>query len=411
MKQNINSGNLNRIKEELERRLIVLRYSEATTKNHMRIFGWVEEYLKGYGEQSYSKESGQRFIAEYMLQAHHAPTQFTNAKTVVRRMDEIVENKLFAPCFRKPEPECAPRFFVWREKYLEHLVKRGFKETTAANHKRGTVKLLNCLPDTVVSLEKLTSVDLYNAFTQYKWTNGDYIASRGFLVFLFESGATMVDLSVCVPRPRRPQPLPSVYSGDEVSRLLSVVDRTTHMGKRDYAVILLAAYMGLRSSDTANLSFSDIDSKSKTIEIVQVKTGNPVKLVMNANVEEALLEYIHDGRPKSSSDKIFLNSQAPYAPLAAASGYDIVRRNFIRAGIAAQGRRRGTHALRSSFATALVGKGVPYAVVQEALGHEDPESAKHYVRIDVRRLRMCALDVPKPTGAFAALLGDLEGVL
>ena len=54
---------------------------------------------------------------------------------------------------------------------------------------------------------------------------------------------------------------------------------------------------------------------------------------------------------------------------------------------------------------------IPYAVVQEALGHEDPESAKYYVRVDIRRLRMCALDVPKPTGAFAVMLGDLEGVL
>jgi site-specific recombinase XerD len=67
--------------------------------------------------------------------------------------------------------------------------------------------------------------------------------------------------------------------------------------------------------------------------------------------------------------------------------------------------------LRASYATSLINKGIPYAIVKEALGHDDPESTKHYVRVDIRRLRICALDVPKPSGAFAVMLGDLEGSL
>jgi site-specific recombinase XerD len=215
--------------------------------------------------------------------------------------------------------------------------------------------------------------------------------------------------------------LPSIYSGDEVKRLLSSVDRASASGKRDYAVLLLASHLGMRSSDIVGLSFKDIDYTAKTIKIIQVKTARPLTLIMNGEVEEAIADYIQNGRPHSSSDKIFLCSRAPYSPITAACGYAITRRYFDHAGIAAQGRRRGAHALRASYATALVSKGVPYTVVKEALGHEDQESAKYYVRIDVRRLRMCALDVPKPMGAFAVMLepdvrrtlgsGDPEGVL
>jgi integrase len=202
-----------------------------------------------------------------------------------------------------------------------------------------------------------------------------------------------------------------VYTGEEVARLLSSVDRTTDIGKRDYAIIILAAQLGLRSSDIVNLSFKDIDKKAKTIEITQIKTSQPMTLVLNSDVDEAITDYIQNGRPQTSSDKIFISSKAPYVPLGASSGYAIVCRRFSLAGIASQGRRRGAHSLRTSFATALVRKGVPYAVVQKALGHEDPESAKHYVRLDARRLRACPLDVPKPAGAFAVLLNDLEGAL
>jgi site-specific recombinase XerD len=412
MKQNTKHGNFNWIKEEFEHRLIVMRYSEETIRQQMRVFGWIVEFHEGYGEKNYSKAMGRRFIAEYQLQVDHVPKLFVCAQRVVRHIDEILENKQFMPRFNEPKPSgCPPHFIDWFEKYLEHLAKRGFSKSTITTRERYVGQLLGRLPATVLSLQKLTAADLYSTFAQAEWPDVSFSTARCFLRFLFENGATKADMSACVPNPRRPKPLPSIYSGDEVSRLLSSIDRTTNMGRRDYAFIMLAAHLGLRSSDIVNLSFEDIDHDTETIEIVQVKTEQPIKLVMNGDVGEAIDDYIKDGRPESSSEKIFLSSRAPYMPITAAAGYGIVRHYFSLAGISAQGRRRGPHALRSSFATALVRSDVPYAVVQKALGHEDPDSAKHYVRVDVRRLRVCALDVPRATGALAVLLNDLEGAL
>jgi len=416
MKQRNENSNLSKIRDEMERRLIVMRYSKVSAKKYMQILGWVENYLNAYGETNYSKESGRRFLAEYPLQSKHSQTQFKIARTVIRRIDEIVENKMFTPCFRETKNECPLRFSALHEKYLENLVKRGYRKSTAIGRKMYSARMLSLLPETVLSLETLSAADLYNIFTKHEWPTVGLVASRDILSFLYEINVTKTNLSECVPRPRRPRALPSVYSGDEVKRLLSTVDRSTSLGKRDYAVLILAAHLGLRSSDIVGLSFKDVDYKAKTIKIIQAKTERPVMLVMNSEAEEAIRDYIQNGRPQSSRtegshDKIFLGSQAPFAPLCAGSGYAVAQKYFYLAGIASHGRRRGAQSLRASYATALIAKGVPYAVVQEALGHEDPESAKYYVRVDINRLKMCALDVPKPIGSFAVMLNDLEGVL
>jgi len=423
MKEEKPSSNFSRLRSELERRLIIMRYSKVSTEKYMKVFGWLEDYLYGYGETNYTKELGQRFLIEYPLQRIHSPSRFKEAQVTIRRIDEILENNLFTPRLCKANSECPARFTGLRDKYIKSLVIHGKRERTIIMRKRYAERLLSRLPETVLSPEELTAADLYEVFTKHEWPLVGLVTARNFLSFLFESGGTKTNMSVCVPKPARPRSLPSVYSSDEVKRLLSSVDRTDSLGKRDYAVLILAAYLGLRSSDIADLSFKDVDRAAKTIEITQVKTGRPLKLVMNREVEEAIDDYIKNGRPQPpsgepravdatpSKDKIFLRFRAPFSPLTVGLCHAIAHKYFNLAGIAAQGRRRGPHALRASYATALVAKGVPYAVVQEALGHEDPESAKYYVRVDARRLRMCALEVPKPTGTFAVMLGDMEGAL
>jgi site-specific recombinase XerD len=410
-KQGSEASNIDNIRKELERRLLVLRYSPDTISGYLLFFRWLREFLEGYGEKDYSKESGQRFLNEFTLQAHHTPSCFNRAKILIYRVNEIFDGKSFAPRFCEPKSECPQQFSAYYELYCEHLKRLGFTRSTINCHKRHIGRLLSWLAETVPSLSNLTSADIYEALTSHAQPVDFMFSAKRFLHYLFESKVTNTDLSACIPKTRHPQPMPSVYSGDEVSRLLSSIDRTTSAGKRDYAILLIAAKLGLRSSDIVSLKLQDIDHDRKTIDIVQVKTGKPLTLVLNADVEDALDEYIKHGRPKSENGFVFLGTRAPYSPLCAGSGYSITQRGFDRAGIPAAGRRRGAHALRMSYATALVTKGVPYAVVSEALGHDDPESAKYYVRVDVRRLRLCAINVPKPSGALAVNLMDMEGRL
>ena len=118
MKEKKLSGNLSGLRSELERRLIVMRYSKVTTQKYLMIFGWVKDYLAGYGETAYTKESGRRFLTEYTLQSVHSPIQFKSARVTIRRLDEILENKPFTPCFRETKHECPPRFTASCDTYL-----------------------------------------------------------------------------------------------------------------------------------------------------------------------------------------------------------------------------------------------------------------------------------------------------
>lgn len=408
MEQDRKNGNLSQIREEFRHRLSAMRYSDWTAQSYSHIFNWVEKFLIGYGEPSYSKEWGRRFLAEYLLQPGYKPSQYKIARIVIRKMDEILEGREPELYQHGPKAEWPSRFASHYDGYFACLAARGLKTSTIKNHERYTSQLLFQLPTDVNAFEGLTAGHLYAAFKNWDAPGSKLSTARSLLVFLFEAGVTGTDLSVCVPSPRRPEPLPSIYTGAEIERLLSAINREDSIGKRDYAVLMLAAYTGLRSSDIVSLSFTDVDYAGKAIRIVQTKTSNPVTIVLNDNVQEALDDYIRNGRSASAYEKIFLSSKAPYRPLSAKACYAITKRWFGYANIPSQGRRQGPRALRASYATALITKGVPYVVVKEALGHSDQESSKYYVRADVRRLRSCALDVPKPSGAFAALLDDLE---
>ena len=88
---------------------------------------------------------------------------------------------------------------------------------------------------------------------------------------------------------------------DEIQRTVAQVDRSTVMGKRDYAIILLSVRNGLRGSDIINLKLTDIDWRGGEIRLIQKKTGNPLALPLLPDVGEALKECILNGRPDSHS--------------------------------------------------------------------------------------------------------------
>jgi site-specific recombinase XerD len=411
MKRNKNE-NMNALKEKIKQQLIAYRYSEGSYAQYMQIFSWLEDFMSEYGEIEYFPNLGFKFITEYRLNPQHYPSFFGKAKILVRRLDDIVKNKDFSMRLPFPLPSVPPQFQEWYKKYCDDLKKANCKQSTLASHKRYTARILDGLAEKVPSYDKLTAADLYEFFTEHESlpTHTCSVARR-FFSFLFKNNVTQIDLSVCAPRPRLPRALPSIYTKDEINKVLAAVDRSESIGKRDYAVLLLASYLGMRSSDIVNLSVDNIDFTNKNISIIQLKTLTPQTLVLNAEIEESITDYINNGRPRSESNKLFLTSKAPYTPIVAGVCFSITEKYFKLAGVETQGRRGGPHALRASYATALVDKGVPYAVVQEALGHNDPDSSRHYIRTDVRRLKNCALDVPKPTGAFAVLLEDVEVIV
>jgi integrase len=219
-------------------------------------------------------------------------------------------------------------------------------------------------------------------------------ALRCFLRYLEEKGVTQRHLSLAVPSSgaRKTLVIPTITFQEEQD-ILSVTARSTAMGKRNYAMLLLALRTGLRSIDIANLKLLDIKWKTGTIEIVQEKTGRPLILPLLDEVGNAIADYILNGRTDSNEPYIFLRTQAPFQKLSRHSAcYAVSCKIMHDAGIRqGDNERKGFHCLRHSLAARMLAQEVPLPVISSILGHGNPESTRTYLSTDLEHLRLCAL--------------------
>ena len=226
---------------------------------------------------------------------------------------------------------------------------------------------------------------------------------RNFIKYAYDQKLLSADFSERIPRYRSvSQPkLPSTYSKEEIVRLLKSIDRSASIGKRDYAVILLAARLGLRASDISRLKFENLNWKNSSIELVQLKTGKALTLPLLADVGNAIIDYLKHGRPKSEEAFIFLTERPPFGHFPSSNVVThIVQRAFRRTGITITGRRFGPHALRHSLGFRMLQESTVLPVISEVLGHKSSESTRFYLRIDLQSMQQCVLDIPPVRDGF-----------
>ncbi len=193
--------------------------------------------------------------------------------------------------------------------------------------------------------------------------------------------------------PRR-EKLPSIYTCDEVLEIEGVVDRSSPVGKRDYALLLLATRLGLRSSDIAGLVFSNLDWDKNLIHLSQYKTKREIELPLLPDVGEAIINYLQYARPLSLAPNVFLTACAPYSPINRLIINGAISRIIIASNVDISNRKFGPHAMRHTLATRLLENGTPLPVISEALGHTSSQTTMTYLRVDLNNLRHCALGVP-----------------
>jgi len=193
-------------------------------------------------------------------------------------------------------------------------------------------------------------------------------ALRSFFRYLRHRGAIATDLAGCVP----PVPnwslstLPRFLPAAAVERLLKRSDRKTAVGRRNYAILLLLARLGVRAGEVIGLSLDDIDWSSGQITI-RGKGGKSAQLPLPADVGAALAGYLRYGRPRSATHRVFLRHRAPLVGFANSSTISsIVRRALKRAGI--ESTHTGAHVLRHSLATRLLREGSSLDEIGELLG-------------------------------------------
>jgi integrase len=183
-----------------------------------------------------------------------------------------------------------------------------------------------------------------------------------------------------------------VLNDDDLARLLAAVDRSSAIGRRDYAVLMLAARYGLRPSDIRQLRLEDIRWRQGLISIRQAKTGRPLVLPLLPDVTAALIAYLRDGRPPTPARQLFIRHRAPFEPFVPANNLHAIMRTALhRAGLAARPGRRGLYLFRHTLATRLLAAECPIKTIGDVLGHVSSDTTMEYANIDLHGLRRVAL--------------------
>lgn len=404
--------NLLELSSQLFTQLLSQHYSQSTLASYKSALNKISRYMQTNNLNDYTKEIGSHFLQEWEQQNNLSSSRWHNyLRTITHRLNDVLDEKPYIRMHSSKDLIYPVVFGSQLDDYLSFMKKSGNRESTI-NVRRVYCTQLLCSFESqgLTSLSELQPNHIYNAFISASSKEGFCEKIPGFLNYLYREHILDKNYSPLVPKYATPQILPTVYTDEEMKRLLNAVDQSTPIGKRDYVILMMASRLGLRASDICNLLFKDIHYKTETIEITQVKTGILLVLPLLPEIKTALDSYLLERKTLNGSQYIFLCNSAPFLPLSRSALWSITTKYFNSAGVDTTAKKHGPHSLRSSFASSLIRENVPYSVVQEILGHEDPNSTKHYARIDIEHLRIYALEVPAPAGAFAQYLDGNGGI-
>jgi|CXWL01.1.fsa_nt_gi site-specific recombinase XerD len=218
---------------------------------------------------------------------------------------------------------------------------------------------------------------------------------RAWLRFLFVTGRCKQDLASSVALPPSfafSQP-PRALPWSTIRQFGKGIDRSTPIGRRDYAQYLLFCAYGLANAEVIGLKLEAIDWDAGILHIRRVKTGATVDLPLLPVVAKAMVAYLQHGRPQTSCRNVFVRHTIPFGPLSRGTVGARVGCWAERAGVEAP--FLGTHLFRHSFATCQLERGTPLKVIGDILGHRCCQTTGIYVRTALARLRQLSLPVPK----------------
>lgn len=314
----------------------------------------------------------------------------------LRRDGVVPAEKISTPRFT-PAEECAQAY----EQYLRET--RALANATVINYLPFIRDFLKGrFGDGRVALSRLTACNVLRFVQsqarrlQLRRAKLMTSALRSFLQYTRFRGEVTVDLAAAVPVVANwsMPSIPRAIAADQVRQLLASIDRRTAIGRRDYAILLLLARLGLRSGEVAFLELDDVDWNAGQLR-VRGKGGQRNELPLPAEVGKAIAAYLRRGRPDSSSRRVFLRAKAPIRGFRGASGVgSIVRHSLQRAGVDAP--TYGAHQFRHGLATEMLRQGSSLAEIGEVLGHRHPQTTKIYAKVDIKALRTLA--VPWPGG-------------
>ena len=403
------------VRVAVDRVLAALRQagrSEGTIRSHQVVLDRFAAFLAGWGLAVAGDQVCVDFIAAQTgtrLGALREPVMDRDVQAV-RRPVVLMADALAGRAVVIDRPVipakdgCPARFRLLRDDYVASCRVLGNAEATVAAKDKAASRFLAYLDEVEVDdlaalgVRDVSGFLLRQRGLRRKTVAGMRSSLADFLAFLAAAGRGPQGLAGRLPPHRhlRHESEPHLWTAEEIRRLLAVIDRQSATGKRDYAMILMTARLGLRVSDLRQLELGDLDWRAKTLTIVQHKTGRPLSLPLLDDVGWAVIDYVRHGRPETTCPRVFIKHRHPFGAFGGSSSVaSRLSRYAARAGIEfPPGDTCGMHSLRGALAVAMIGSGTPIPVVSAVLGHASSDTTQaYYLRFDTERLRCCALDV------------------
>lgn len=354
-------------------------------------------YMSEKGIKDYNCPIGEKFIRDNISsKVTPGERDLIRSVTVLNEMQATgkVSKKTVHPITRKLTGEIGEAV----ERFLLRLKELRRNPTTIKDHLLYLHRFIQYLNNIDIKLlGDIKELDVLS-FVSTPTNNKINVVSslRMFLRYTYEERLLKTDISCVLANYKwvKREKLPSFYTAEEVIKIESTVSLSSEVGKRNYAVLLLATRLGLRASDIANLSFSNFDWDKSRITLQQYKTGKEIELPLLTEIGEAIINYLKFGHPRLSYPNVFLSARAPYRPMTGCAVSSAVRQIIDASGVSIGQRRHGPHSMRHSLASRLLEHEVSLPVISESLGHEKTETTMAYLRIDIKALQKCALDVP-----------------
>jgi len=390
----------------LEQELIRQGYKEATLnyyrENWKRIIAYFDERGEKYFSETIAMEYVDRKCNFFAKERAGLLTQSNiYLFRIVRMMGDFGQHGVVLRRYMRSLSRINDDFNkTCLEAFAKHCKFNGYALSTQKSYRHTAENFLNFLEGRAIAVQMVNAeilTDFVKTLLGYSYKMVEFVlcGTRAFLRFLHSENHLDTDLSGVLPimQARRHTRIPSVWNPEDIQKLLDAIDRGHPCGKRDYAIILLVARLGLRSIDVKRLTFENFKWNENYIEFSQSKTSSPIRLPLLKDVGWAVIDYLKNGRPVSDSPFVFLRHLAPIGPFSDEDHLQQMIMKYIRlAKIRISNKKVGMHSFRHTLATTLLEQHQSIESIADILGHQSVESTPVYLKSSLGLLRECALD-------------------
>lgn len=392
--------------QDLEQEMLRLGYTKGSMQFYRRRWKMLLQFAQEQHETFYSECLGMDFVEKHFhifekdLNRKLSQTEVQELRIIRQIGDFQLHHTILRRFYNHKEILTTPYFVALRDRFKSYCVNKAYSAVTINYYVKQSARFMDYLVSQRVADCKGICIELIHAYITtlagytYKTVEQNICSMRTFFRFLFETGEVQIDFAAKTPmvQTRKQTRIPSVWTIDELKKLLAVIDRGSPKGKRDYAIILLACCLGMRCSDIKHLQMENFHWESKKLVFTQSKTKNSLTLPLTSEVGWAVIDYLKYGRPKIDSPYVFVKHIAPFGPFSEGDHLTHLIKTYMElAHLPTLKKRRGMHSLRHTMASMLLERDTPLPVISDILGHTDTDSTAVYLKVDLKKLKECSL--------------------